>query len=209
VLSARATAACGHAAAFLGRIDVINESAFAWRAVTVSANQSTMVAPLLIPLRETKRVKRGEHKPPTCEHGEWRFAGADQQRQATKWRCRTGECTPASRWVKANRLHPLFPRERPRFKNFYHQRGAVEREFGRLEQDWALAPLRVRGLERVRLHADPHDPRPAQPARSRVARSRTLRCVSGGSTLASCRSALISCSDVRDHRPAGPPSGAA
>jgi hypothetical protein len=31
---------------------------------------------------------------------------------------------------------------------------AVEREFGRLENEWALAPLRVRGLDRVRLHAD-------------------------------------------------------
>ncbi len=32
--------------------------------------------------------------------------------------------------------------------------GAVEREFGRLKHEWALLPLRVRGLERVRLHAD-------------------------------------------------------
>jgi hypothetical protein len=31
---------------------------------------------------------------------------------------------------------------------------AVERAFGRLKHDWALAPLRVRGLDRVRLHAD-------------------------------------------------------
>jgi hypothetical protein len=30
----------------------------------------------------------------------------------------------------------------------------VEREFGRLKHEWALAPLRVRGLDRVRLHAD-------------------------------------------------------
>jgi hypothetical protein len=34
------------------------------------------------------------------------------------------------------------------------RRGAVEREFGRLKNEWALAPLRVRGIERVRLHAD-------------------------------------------------------
>jgi hypothetical protein len=32
--------------------------------------------------------------------------------------------------------------------------GAVEREFGRLKHEWALSPLRVRGIERVRLHAD-------------------------------------------------------
>ena len=30
----------------------------------------------------------------------------------------------------------------------------VEREFGRLKHEWALLPLRVRGIERVRLHAD-------------------------------------------------------
>jgi len=82
------------------------------------------------------------------------FAGADYQRQATKWRCPTGECSPASRWVKADRLHPLIPRETPRFRKLYKQRGAVEREFGRLKHDWALAPLRVRGIDRVRLHAD-------------------------------------------------------
>ena len=65
------------------------------------------VAPLSA-LIETSRVKRGEHKPPTCEHGEWTFAGADYKRKATKWRCPTGKCTPASRWIKADRLHPLF-----------------------------------------------------------------------------------------------------
>src|SRR5205085_1187416 len=30
----------------------------------------------------------------------------------------------------------------------------VEREFGRLKNEWALLPLRVRGLDRVQLHAD-------------------------------------------------------
>jgi hypothetical protein len=42
-----------------------------------------------------------------------------------------------------------------RFEWFYPRfRGAVERGFGRLKHEWALAPLRVRGLDRVRLHAD-------------------------------------------------------
>jgi hypothetical protein len=108
----------------------------------------------VIPLRQTPAVKRGDHLAPSCQHGEWRFAGADYNRQATKWRCPTGECTPASRWVKADRLHPLIPRETPRFRKLYKQRGAVEREFGRLKHQWALAPLRVRQIERVRLHAD-------------------------------------------------------
>jgi hypothetical protein len=55
---------------------------------------------------------------------------------------------------KANRLHPLIPRETPRFTALYRRRAAVEREFGRLKNEWALSPLRVRGLDRVRLHAD-------------------------------------------------------
>ena len=30
----------------------------------------------------------------------------------------------------------------------------ADREFGRLKHEWALLPLRARGIERVRLHAD-------------------------------------------------------
>lgn len=57
-------------------------------------------------------------------------------------------------WIKADRLHPLVPRHTARFKDLYHQRGAVEREFGRLKHEWALLPLRVRRIERVTLHAN-------------------------------------------------------
>ncbi len=56
--------------------------------------------------------------------------------------------------MKADRLHPLVPRGSARFKRLYHQRGAVEREFGRLKHEWAMLPLRVRRLPRVRLHVD-------------------------------------------------------
>ncbi len=108
----------------------------------------------VIPLRETPAVKAGKHKPPVCEHGEWTFAGADAKRQASKWRCPTGECSPASRWIGASRLHTLIPRSSLRWKKLYRQRGAVERENGRLKNDWALSPLRVRRIERVALHAD-------------------------------------------------------
>src|SRR3954451_20134209 len=106
------------------------------------------------PLRETPAVKRGEHHAPTCEHGTWTFAGADFKRRATKWRCPRGECKPASTWIKADRLHPLIPRDTERSAKLYRSRGAVEREFGRLKHEWALLPLRARGLDRVRLHAD-------------------------------------------------------
>ena len=36
----------------------------------------------------------------------------------------------------------------------YHGRAAVEREFGRLKNEYGLTPLCVRGRERVALHAD-------------------------------------------------------
>ena len=65
-----------------------------------------------------------------------------------------GDCRPASTWIKADRLHPLIPRDTDRSRKLYRSRGAVEREFGRLKHEWALLPLRVRGLDRVRLHAD-------------------------------------------------------
>ena len=108
----------------------------------------------IIPLRRTVGVKRGDHLPPSCSHGTWTFAGSDRKRGASKWRCPTGECKPASTWVKADRKHPLIPRETKRFKDAYRKRGAVEREFWRLKTCWGLGPLRVRGLDRVRLHAD-------------------------------------------------------
>jgi hypothetical protein len=108
----------------------------------------------LIPLRTTTAVKRGEHLPPICSHGEWNFAGSDRKRAVSKWRCPTGECAPASTWIAADRLHPLIPHGTDRWFRMYRGRGAVEREFGRLKNEWGLKPLRVRGLGRVRLHAD-------------------------------------------------------
>ena len=108
----------------------------------------------VIPLKETSTVKRGEHLPPRCEHGTWKFAGSDRKRGAAKWRCPSGECAPASMWRKASRLHPLIPYKSDRWWRLYRGRSAVEREFGRLKNEWGLKPLRVRGLDRVRLHAD-------------------------------------------------------
>ena len=108
----------------------------------------------IFPLRETPAVKRGEHLAPECEHGRWTFAGADFKRQATKWRCPTGECQPKSVWRKSSRLHPLIPRDSKRWRDLYRGRAAVEREFGTLKHRFGLAPLRVRGLARVQLHAD-------------------------------------------------------
>ncbi len=108
----------------------------------------------IIPLKQSPGVKRGDHHTPHCEHGEWTFAGADYSRKAMKFRCPTGECKPASVWIKAERMFPLIPRHTERWSKLSPGRAAVEREFGRIKHDWALASLRVRGLDRVRLRAD-------------------------------------------------------
>jgi transposase, IS5 family len=108
----------------------------------------------VIPLRNSRDVKIGGNLPPYCKHGNWCFAGADHKRGATKWRCPTGECKPASVWVKATRLKPLIPRSTPRWKTLYCGRGSVERAFGRLKHTWAMLPLRIRGLKKVKLHVD-------------------------------------------------------
>ena len=105
----------------------------------------------IIPLR---KVFPGKSAPPSCAHGMWTFAGADDKRCATKWRCPMHACSPASTWVKADRLHPLVPRDSKRWRALYRERGSVEREFGRLKHEWALAPLRLRRMDRVRLHAN-------------------------------------------------------
>ena len=50
-------------------------------------------------------------------------------------------CDNTHRWTK-------------RWRDLYRGRASVERAFGRLKHEGGLAPLRVRGLERVQLHAD-------------------------------------------------------
>lgn len=102
----------------------------------------------IIPLRQTPFVKRGDHLAPTCEHGTWTFAGADFKRKATKWRFPTGRCAPKSRWIKADRLHPLVPRETKRWRDLYRGRAAVEREFGTLKHRYGLAPSACAGWRR-------------------------------------------------------------
>ena len=99
----------------------------------------------IIPLKQTPAVKAGKAGPPTCEHGEWRFAGAYTGRARTKWRCPTGDCSPFSQSVKADRLHPLVPRESKPWKSLYRGRAAVEREFGRSRMSGRYCPSACEG----------------------------------------------------------------
>jgi len=45
-------------------------------------------------------------------------------------------------------------RETRRFRDLYAGRASVEREFGRLKNEYGLKPLRIRGLAKVALHTD-------------------------------------------------------
>lgn len=108
----------------------------------------------IIPLVNTAGVKNGRHLPHECRHGTWVFAGSDYKRKAAKWRCPIGECEVSHRWVPASRYHTLVPRTTDRWLKLKRGRASVEREFGRLKDYYGLRTIRVRGIEKVRLHAD-------------------------------------------------------
>jgi hypothetical protein len=135
-----------------------------FRPETVAADKGYDYAPVHDAIMErgalpviARRHFAGEHpwtEAPVCEHGTWTFAGASYDRRATQWRCPTGECSPKSVRIRADRRHPLIPRSTRRFGQMFAKRGCVERAFGRLKHEYGLGPLRVRGRERVALHAD-------------------------------------------------------
>ena len=63
----------------------------------------------------------------------------------------------ASLWCASARVaqsrSPAIPYGSDDWKRPYRGRAAVEREFGRLNNEYGLTPLRTRGLARVRQHA--------------------------------------------------------
>jgi hypothetical protein len=107
-----------------------------------------------IPLRHRVAIERGDHKPPTCEHGDWRFVGSDSKSGASKWRWPSGECKPAVVWIKADRLHPLVPRNSPRFTALTVAARQSSGSSGGSRTNGRLLRSALRGLDRVRLHAD-------------------------------------------------------
>jgi IS5 family transposase len=127
----------------------------AWRVETARHHESKFVAPLLDALHA-----RG-FKPETCAMDK----GYDSDRCHAECETRGVHPVIPLKGVKgrqivlptcerASRLMPRIPRHTQRFRDLYRGRAAVEREFGRLKHDYGLAPLRVRGLARVQLHAD-------------------------------------------------------
>src|SRR5207302_1963281 len=115
----------------------------AWRVETARNHESRYVAPLLDGIRA-----RG-FQPETCAMDK----GYDNTRVMAETRERS--CVPNVS-LRKNSPIPLLPIRygSDEWKRLYRGRAAVEREFGRLKNEYALTPLRTRTLARVRVHAD-------------------------------------------------------
>ena len=115
----------------------------AWRVETGRRNESLYVAPLLDAVAargftaETVAMDRGY----------------DNNRVYDE--CHARGIAPVIP-LRKGRIQPDTPIKRgtPEWADLYRRRTSVEREFGRLKHEYGLAFLRVRGIERVRLHAD-------------------------------------------------------
>jgi hypothetical protein len=126
----------------------------AWSVETAKVNESMLVAPLLDQLPRS---------PATCAMDK----GYDIERVYHECNARRvlpviplRQTTAVKRGdhlhgqPDGTRLRPFLNRATDHWRRLYKQRGAVEREFGRLKHEWAMLPLRVRSLARVRLHVD-------------------------------------------------------
>lgn len=115
----------------------------AWEVETGRRNESLYVAPLLDAVRA-----RG-FNPDTVAMDR----GYDNNRVYAE--CHERGINPVIP-LRKGRIQPDTPikRSTPEWAALYKRRTSVEREFGRLKHEYGLAFLRVRGIQRVRLHAD-------------------------------------------------------
>lgn len=115
----------------------------AWQVETARSHESNYVAPLIDSLRA-----RG-FDPVTAAMD----MGYDNNRVYAE--CAERSVVPIIPLRKnSGRRESSIPRKSDEFRSLYRRRSSVEREFGRLKHHYGLAILRVRGIERVRLHAD-------------------------------------------------------
>ena len=115
----------------------------AWQVKSARHHESNYVAPLLDGLRA-----RG-FDPATCALD----MGYDNSRVYAECADRDVIAVIPLRRNSGLRESSI-PRKSDEWKRLYRGRSAVEREFGRLKHHYGLAMLRVRGIERVSLHAD-------------------------------------------------------
>lgn len=113
----------------------------------------------IIPLRRLDKDPNpdlDEQGIPVCPfgHGRFSFRGTDYRNHRTKWRCAPCKVTM---WLKLKdnyRKHSLVPRHTRLWGKLYAKRSAVEREFSLLKEQLLLDKVRVRGIERVKLHVN-------------------------------------------------------
>jgi Transposase DDE domain len=70
------------------------------------------------------------------------------------FRCAARRRASSSQSTAAVVCSPHIARRTDRFRALYRRRALVEKEFAHLKREHALTQVRVRGLERVQLHAD-------------------------------------------------------
>jgi IS5 family transposase len=115
----------------------------AWRVETARSHESLFVAPLL------DAVTAHGYRPETVAMDR----GYDNNRVYAE--CDERGCAAIIPLRKGQPERKLrIPRGSDRWRSLYRRRSAVEREFGFLKHHLGLAAIRVRGIERVRLHAD-------------------------------------------------------
>jgi hypothetical protein len=115
----------------------------AWEVETGRRNESLYVAPLLDAVRARGFAAE------TCAMD----MGYDNNRVYAE--CNEREVVAIIPLRKGQPERALrIDRGSDRWRTLYRRRSAVEREFGRLKHEYGLAFLRVRRIERVRLHAD-------------------------------------------------------
>jgi hypothetical protein len=126
----------------------------AWRIETARRQESLFVAPLLDAVRSrgfrprTCAMDRGyDHNRVHAECAERRVLPVIPLREG-----KTKQLVLPIR-PDGSRLAPIIARHTQRYRDLYRGRAAVEREFGYLKHNLGLAPLRVRGLAKVQLHA--------------------------------------------------------
>lgn len=114
-----------------------------WHVETAARNESLYVACLL------DAVKARGFRPETVAMDK----GYDNNRVYAECADRGCAAIIPLRKGQAERVLRI-ERSTDRWRALYRRRSAVEREFGRLKHQYGLAFLRVRRIERVRLHAD-------------------------------------------------------
>ncbi len=129
----------------------------AWRVETAKRQESLYSAPLLDAVRvrgftpRTCAMDRGyDHERVHAECAERRVLPVIPLREGKTNPRQLVPLLPPD----GSRKGPIILRHTQRFRDLYNRRGAVEREFAGLKTNYGLAPLRVRGLAKVQLHAD-------------------------------------------------------